>query len=86
MYEEYATRLTTFFKGLINFQNFTSLPAVSVPPWGDNIQPQILRRWRSENNECLEVLKEFLLQTDICLGAYYLSCQKRLCKVKYGSD
>ena len=24
--------------------------------------------------------------TDICLGDYYVSCQERLCKMKYGFE
>ena len=36
-----------------------------------------------KKNECVVDLKEFLPQI-FAWGAYYTSCQKRLCKMKYG--
>ena len=43
----------------------------------------------SEKNECLGGLKEFLPQISAFgggRGAYYVSCQKRFCKIKYGLE
>ena len=52
--------------------------------WGDNFQSQILKKGRSEKNECLGGLNDFL---PLILasgeggvggeGAYYVSCQKK---------
>ena len=49
-------------------------------------QSQILKR-DQERNEFLRGLKEFLRQIFVWgggWGGYYISCQKRLCKIKYG--
>ena len=54
---------------------------------GDNFQSQILKRWRSEKNGCpgggLKISCHGYLPGG---GAYCVSCQKRLLKIKYGFE
>ena len=49
---------------------------------GEQHSVQHFEKERSEKNECLRELKEFFLQIFSWEG-YYVSCQKRLCKIKY---
>ena len=54
--------------------------------WGGNFHPSpppILKRGDQKKNECLRVLKKFLPQI-LAWQSYYVFCEKRLCKVKYG--
>ena len=52
---------------------------------GGGNEPSVpnFEKGRLEKNECLGGLKESLPQI-FALGAYYVSCQKRLYKMKYG--
>ena len=63
---------------------------VSAPHFllGTIFSPKFWKGGRvSEKNECLGGLKEFLPQISGLGGrAYYVSCQKRLCKIKYGLE
>ena len=61
--------------------------SVSPPPfcWRDNLQFQILKRGWSEKNECLGGLNKSLPRI-FAWGTYFVSCQKRLCKMKYGFE
>ena len=70
------------------FQSFTlSAPPPILSAGGDNLQPQILKRGGSEKNECHGGFKESLPQILAWgRGNYYVSCQKRLCEMKYGSE
>ena len=63
--------------------------SISPPPpflLGGNLQSKILKRGESDKYECLGGLKESLPQIFPWRGkgVYYVSCQKRLCKMKYG--
>ena len=72
-------------RALLRFKYPASLNTVSAPlPEGDNLQSQILKSGRSEKNECLGVLKSLCHRYFPVGGAYYVSCQKRLYKMKYG--
>ena len=55
----------------------------SLSARGDNLQSQILKSRGSEKNECLGVLKSLSHRYLLEGGAYYVSCQKRLYKMKY---
>ena len=65
---------------LIFFHNSGMRTTFSPKFWKEDISKK-----KKKKKECLGRLKEF--QTKICLrGSYYVSCKKRLLKMKYGFE
>ena len=75
-----CNKVDKIFQGVNQFPEFYFLTRSISHPLGDKIQSQILRRWRSEDNECLEVLKEFLYRQIFAWGLTILLVKKDFVK------